>query len=265
MKILVTADLHYGKHAVFDQHIEKFAQRVNETEADILILAGDTGVFGSKYAEALHLFDDFNGRKLMIAGNHDLWTKSGDSFGLYQEGIPALAAEFGFHSLDKSPVIIGSVGIAGTIGWYDYSYASSRLLNSRLGIDLEKKTVGGKIVWNDARFIRMDYSDEGFTEFLVHKVRRDLDFLSDRVDQIVFISHHVPFENMIFKQVRLPWALVNVYLGSKRFGELLLQYEKVKYLFCGHSHYYVSCENRHIKCVNVGSTYRKKRFEVLQI
>src|SRR5262245_44688652 len=41
--------------------------------------------------------------------------------------LRGIAAEHGFHYLPGSPLIIGAVGFAGSLGWYDYSLRDPRL------------------------------------------------------------------------------------------------------------------------------------------
>lgn len=85
MKIIVTADVHYG--VGHNQHIVKnLAKRIIKTNADVLILAGDTFHFKQQLLiDCLQLFDKFGGDKLFVAGNHDLWTKGSDSPVLYEK------------------------------------------------------------------------------------------------------------------------------------------------------------------------------------
>ena len=79
MKIVVTADIHFGVGN--NQHIVKnLAKRIIKTNADVLILAGDTFHFKQQHLiDCLKLFDTFKGDKLFVPGNHDLWTNSSDS------------------------------------------------------------------------------------------------------------------------------------------------------------------------------------------
>lgn len=122
MKIVVTADIHYGVGN--NQHIVKsMAKRIIKTNADILILAGDTFHFQQQLLiDCLHLFDAFRGDKLFVEGNHDLWTNTSDSLVLYEKIIPKIVKQCGFHYLDQKPFMKGNVGFVGNIGWYDYSF-----------------------------------------------------------------------------------------------------------------------------------------------
>lgn len=90
MKIVVTADIHYGVSD--NQHIVKnLAKRIIKTNADVLILAGDTFHFKQQLLiDCLHLFDTFKGDKLFVPGNHDLWTNDADSLFLYKNLLPKI-------------------------------------------------------------------------------------------------------------------------------------------------------------------------------
>src|SRR3989338_11097006 len=110
MKIIVTADIHYGvSHN--EPIVKKFAQKIIRTKADVLILVGDTFAINQKLlVECLGLFKKFKGDKLLVAGNHDLWTIQGSSLTIYEKVIPKIARKCGFHFLDQKPFIKNDVG-----------------------------------------------------------------------------------------------------------------------------------------------------------
>lgn len=69
MKVAVTADIHYGVGN--NQHIVKnLVKKIIKTNADVLVLAGDTFHFKQQLLiDCLHLFDTFKGAKLFVPGN----------------------------------------------------------------------------------------------------------------------------------------------------------------------------------------------------
>ncbi len=120
MRIVAIADLHYDETR--RPRVEAIARAVCDAEAEVLVVAGDCGDGVEHAGEALTLFEGFAGARLMVPGNHDLWQdeKPFDTPRLYEEEIPAMAAEHGFNCLDRGPVIVGETAFVGAMGWYDY-------------------------------------------------------------------------------------------------------------------------------------------------
>ena len=96
MKIVVAADFHYG--VGYNKEIcKRFAQKMIRKKPDVIILAGDTFHFDTQLLiDCLQLFTAFKGDKLLIAGNHDLWTQRGNSLELYEKVIPKIVNRTGF-------------------------------------------------------------------------------------------------------------------------------------------------------------------------
>src|SRR5687767_10868904 len=87
MRLLVTADLHYNhpkSKAVADDLIEQ----MNRAGGDVLLLVGDTAIAeGDSLDRCLERFR-FNGPKLLVPGNHELWTAGGDSYEIFRTILP---------------------------------------------------------------------------------------------------------------------------------------------------------------------------------
>ncbi|MFW5841514.1 MAG: metallophosphoesterase, partial [Planctomycetota bacterium] len=78
MKALITADLHYNI-ARSRLPAQRLAREICRTRADALVLLGDTaGKQPGPFIEALELFADFPGRKLLVPGNHCIWSRGGE-------------------------------------------------------------------------------------------------------------------------------------------------------------------------------------------
>ncbi|MFW6438046.1 MAG: metallophosphoesterase [Armatimonadota bacterium] len=121
MRVLALADLHYDDES--RPFVEAIANAVRAADAEVLILAGDVSADGPQYLDdALALFEYFDGTRLMVPGNHDLWRDEApfDTRALYERTIPEVAAKHGFHCLDQGPVIVNGTGFVGVMGWYDY-------------------------------------------------------------------------------------------------------------------------------------------------
>ena len=264
MKIVITADLHFGLRSAYDRATREVAGRINAFEADVLILAGDTAVVeNGHFEECLDLFADFPGHKLLVAGNHDLWTREGNSWEIYTARIPELAEGYGFHYLDDAPFVHEGVGIVGSVGWYDYSFRKPEL-DIPLSV-YESKILPGACRWNDVKYIRWSYSDLEFTDHILDRLETHLEKIEDRVEDILCVTHHIPFSNIVTRKDDLGWSFGNAFMGSERIGELFLRYDKVRSAICAHSHIEGRYENGHIRCINVGSTYRRKKCVVLEV
>lgn len=297
MKVIATADLHYemGDRGPGDAAGEglslqtrRLAREVLEAGPDAFVVAGDTFAHDvGILAECLGLFADLSCPKILVAGNHDLWTLDGDSMRVYEETIPACAAAHGFHYLDHGPLVVDDVGFAGNMGWYDYSFREEAL-----GVPLrfyQAKTAPGAAwrmgradlfereddltpemlrigtIWRDGQMVRWQTDDVRFTDRLVRALERQIEQIEADVRAIVCVTHHLPFANMVTRKAQPGWAFGNAFMGSGRFGELLLRRPKVRFAVCGHSHVPARVRNGHVDCINVGSTYRKKRWVAFEV
>src|SRR5262249_41053692 len=97
-----------------------------------LLLGGDLGT-DQHFTECLQLFSDIRCRQALVPGNHDVWVGEtdhrGDSQRVYERYLPAVAEAFGVHYLDRGPLLLPDHGlaVAGTMNWYDYSWALAQL------------------------------------------------------------------------------------------------------------------------------------------
>ena len=123
MNIITAADLHYNE--LNAGRLRAVADVMCNSEAEVLVLAGDCAAGASpEMGQALSLFASFDGPRLLVPGNHDLWIEHPpfDTWKRYLEVLPALAAEYGFHYLDQAPFTLGKVAFIGCAGWYDYGF-----------------------------------------------------------------------------------------------------------------------------------------------
>src|SRR5213078_4535770 len=126
MRILVTADLHYN-HGKSKTLAEEVIEEMNSVSADVLLVVGDTAVSDGNYLEQCLTRFRFDGPKLFVAGNHELWTKGPDSYQLFREELPRRVRELGWRWLEGEAFVEGDVAIVGSVGWYDYSFAQKEL------------------------------------------------------------------------------------------------------------------------------------------
>ena len=287
MRILATSDLHYTDHM---GRAVKLAEAARRVKFDILIIAGDIASGNpNHYRHVLPLFGRLSQPKLAVFGNHDLWVspEDGDSLKQFDILTPVFEA-FGFSVLDSAPAIIDNVGFVGNVGWYDYSfrrtnpafapyvlvlrqdgsvcrwdemtdadYATKRLTY----IDLRRSTaqlgnpkaVIGRSQWLDWRFVKLPYSDTEFTKICAQRLQRDIERIHDSVSEIVCVTHHVPFAELVVVKDEPGWDFANAFVGSALLGQVMLPYPKVKTAICGHTHRHCAAKVAHIFCCDVSA------------
>jgi len=263
-KLIATADLHYGLYAAGDLATDALARHVCGSDADVLVLAGDIG--GPELDSAslcLELFAGFGGLRLLVPGNHDLWTSDGDSLDRYRVHLPHMACKFGFEILDGGPVVRGETAFIGNIGWYDYSFRNPELGFSTA--DYQRKSIPGVCSWNDGAFVHWDMTDEEFTRACASALCRHYRLVERKVGQVVAVLHHVPFVELLYGPAPLPHEFCRAYMGSSRLGRLLARCGKVRYVICGHRHGAAAHQTGPLKALVAGSDYETKRLVELDL
>lgn len=289
MRLLITADLHFDNKKS-RQTAETLIDQINRERCDVLLLIGDASApAGDTLEDCLSRFKH-SGPKLFVPGNHELWTLDGDSYSLLMTQLPARVRALGWQWLQEEPFVAGSVGIAGSLGWYDYSFAQTALGIPRRFY--EKKISPGaaryfseasallnpiqdiapnalEIVarWNDGRFVKLHRPDDQFLDEMLGALRRQLERLSAMGDvkTILAATHHLPFRELLPPSHSAQWDFTKAYLGSEKIGALLRSFEKVRHAYCGHSHFPVEARIGQVHAVNVGSGYQKKSYRILEL
>ncbi|CAN5559970.1 metallophosphoesterase [soil metagenome] len=296
MRLIVTADLHYNHQRskpLAEALIAEIDRVCDESSAqspiDALLFAGDTAVADGDSLEQCLSRVRFAGEKIFIAGNHEMWTRSDDSYKIFRESLPQRVRNLGWRWLEDNPFVAPDrrVAIVGSVGWYDYSFAVRQLgiprrfyerkvspgAAARLaGFDsllAERSDVSAEAMeivarWNDGKFVKLHRSDEAFLDELLANLRAQLDLLRD-VPHVLAAVHHVPFERLLPPKHGSQWDFVRAYLGSERIGELLLRYPNVRDVICGHSHFGAEAMIGNIRAINIGSGYRAKIYRVIQL
>jgi len=265
MKIAATGDIHYDliqNQTVYERFL-RFIKSLESEKPDVLILAGDiVGLGSSKLEECLNFFRTVAPVKLLVFGNHDHWSPEGDTFSHLDTLKPTIKG-CGFQLLDEKPEIIDGIGFAGNCSWYDYSFAPTEAPPRS---SYEKKIFGGHIIWNDVHFIRLGKTDMDYTNELLEKLETDIRKLESEVDQIVVVTHHIGFMEMLNFTEGFPGLnFCNAYMGSRRLGDMLMQHPKVQYHICSHTHTQKIVKRGHLTSINPGSTYDEKIFISLTI
>jgi predicted phosphodiesterase len=286
MRLIATADLHYN-HARSRLLAEEVIERMNQAGGDVLLVVGDTAAADGDALERCLSRFHFDGPKLFVAGNHELWTSGDDSHAIYAEQLPRRVRELGWHWLEADPFVAGDVAIVGSVGWYDYSFAQSSLGIPRRFY--EKKISPGAAArftefaplleeaddlspaardviarWNDGRHIKLHRSDESFLSELLVRLEAQLVAQQD-ARHVVAAIHHLPFRELLPPAHNSQWDFAKAYLGSEKIGQMLLRFSNVRHVLCGHSHLALEAKIGNIHAINIGSGYRWKTFRTLDL
>jgi len=263
MKTFFASDLHYGVNGEGDAAVRSLAEHLRSprtSKDDILILVGDLATNDATLRECLALFSGFTGRKFAVAGNHDVWLEEDLSSWTRYRRLSVLFRAAGFHPLEDEPVVIDGVGIAGAMGWYDYSFK-----DEELGIPMEayrSKTPPGQVrpVWNDANLVRWGMTDEEVTRWQAERLERHLMALEGCREKILAI-HHVPTKRLLFHPrclVPVEMRYANAFLGSETFGEIACLYG-VSFVVNGHIHMAGAARIGKTSFMSIGGGYRSKQ------
>lgn len=286
MRVLITADLHYN-HARGTALADELIDRMNLAGGDVLLVVGDTASFDGEALEKCLSRFTFRGPKLFVAGNHELWTRSDDSYRNFRELLPQRVRGLGWRWLQDEPLIDAHIAIVGSVGWYDYGFAQENLgiphrfyaakvspgaaehlsafkhlVEDESDVPPHAREVIAR--WNDGKFVHLHRSDEQFLDELLGQLKAQLDVASG-AKHVLAAVHHLPFAELLPPPHSAQWDFAKAYLGSPRIGELLLRYPNVRTLVCGHSHFPAEAQVGHIKAINIGSGYRQKRFITLDL
>lgn len=240
MKMFFASDLHYRVRSEGDAAVRALANHLrapNADKDDVLVLVGDLATDDEALRDCLRLFAGFPGRKCAVAGNHDVWVENGESSWTRYRRLSAIFRAQGFHPLEDEPLVIGGLGLAGSMGWYDYSFR-----DEEIGIPLysySKKTFPGAEgpLWNDANLVHWGMPDEDMARWQAERLERHLGMLW-RCDEKIVAIHHVPTKRLLFHP---RWILpretrfANAFLGSERFGEIAVLH-RASLVVNGHIH-----------------------------
>jgi predicted phosphodiesterase len=286
MRLLITADLHYN-HPRSKAPADDLIDRMNRAGGDLLIIVGDTAVAdGNDLENCLSRFN-FAGPKLFVAGNHELWTRGPDSYGIYTQDLPRRVRELGWHWLEDEPFVAGDLAVVGSIGWYDYSFAAESLGIPRRFYQAKVSPGAARRLsqfaplfdrtddipanaeevvarWNDGKFIKLGRDDDAFVGQLLIRLTAQLESLRAS-ERIIACIHHLPFRELLPPPHSSQWDFAKAFLGSERFGQVISSYDNVTDLYCGHSHLPMRARIGKINAINIGSGYRIKTFETLEV
>lgn len=232
-RVVVTSDLHMG--LTDRETLAAHAAAIAAEKPDLTVLAGDIGEGLERFRACLDIFRDLPGAVAVLAGNHDVWERSGQhSADLWERLLPEATRAAGMRWLEDEVWRQENLAVTGSIAWYDYSAAAPHLNKT------EEFWAANKGRWNaDALFVDWAWSDQEFAgrvgNALVERVAR---LEADPSVEAILVTTHVPLyeEQMLRKPHDLGWTFGNTYFGNLTLGERLLFARKLRAVISGHTH-----------------------------
>ncbi len=232
LRIVVTSDLRFVEER--RQSLENLVSRVRDLSPDVLVVAGNFGEPIENFDQALGLFESLPCQKAAVLGNQDVWHRSGDhtSEQLWSETLPTLLQQRGYVYLELANMIVGRIGICGTIGWYDYSGRDPRL---KYTVEQYAELKG--LVNFDAQYVNWRWSDQEFSSRLQSEFMLRVETLErDRnVDHILIVTHFPVFADaMLHKPDDPQWNFGTAYAFNLTLGRAIALRMKARTIVSGH-------------------------------
>jgi predicted phosphohydrolase len=232
MKIIITADIHFEFREA-RLAMPGFLERLQSEKADVIVAAGDLGVWHA-YGECLNALSSVAPKtRLALAGNHDLWISSKrcpSSKDLWHITLPSMARTEGWEWFEDGLKVIENVAIVGSIAWYDYSAAPP-------GSDSKNLRLVKYQYNNDGNYMDEDWDDLTFASDRRERLERNLQRAQENsaVNRIIVVTH-VPVH--ISQRVAHPedHPRGNAFFYHYGMGEIIERFPKVTDVVSGHTH-----------------------------
>ena len=233
MQVIVTSDTHY--HREWRRTLETFVDEIAVLCLDCLVVAGDVGEGIAGFREMLRLLQKVDCPRLILTGNHDLWSRDGVSTEeLWTEVLPRLTRESGAIWLEGENWSREGIAICGTNGWYDYSAG-----DPSIPMTVEDYVAFKGQVMADAEFMNWFRTDIEFANQLGEAFSARLSVLEadPSIREILVVTHVPPFEEgLVHKSGDRAWNMTNAYFGNLTLGRRICASHKVTRVVSGHAH-----------------------------
>ena len=249
MKVAMISDIHVDENKDHDV-VGALVRALKAHKARLLVIAGDiSGNAGTTLSTVEAVESESGVQVLFVPGNHDVWSED-----LLREPTQEIYARLcdDSHCLCDHPFTIGKTVIIGDMGWYDYSFGSSRYSMA----EFSQMQRNGR-VWQDSLKNQWTRDNIGTNAFFLRRLEKQMELHKDK--DLFMVTHMVPIREMTVPESRGDWGYFNAFLGSRDLGLLYKRYPVRRALF-GHVHYRHSIERDHIhwscRCLNYQSEWR---------
>ena len=231
--VAVTADLLMG--AASPPSIHSLIDALAASRADAVVLAGNIGENDGQIGQFFKRLRQAVACPIgFVPGNQDLFYRNETSSeALLGTHLPALCKAHGVQFLPGNPLTIGSIGIVGSLAWYDYSAA-----DPTANLTLEDH-VQFKQDRNVPEALRIDWawSDLEVAENSTRALEADIATAlgNPSVKRVLAVTHFPVFDWQIPRDPgnRLA-ALRNAYEGNLNIGRWLMNHQAVAGVVSAH-------------------------------
>lgn len=227
MSFAVISDIHIDRNRDYDI-VNQIVECVRKLSVSALLIAGD---ISNKYKMTIETIAYLKQQLKMpvyyVPGNHDMWSEdfkkvsTQSIYEAYQRDSNCLL--HGGVLLDEDTTLIGD------IGWYDYSFGSSKFLKE----DFERMHYLDR-TWQDK--LKNQWTEDNVVTNERALARLEEQLKRAKTNRIIVMTHMVPIEEFTVTKPNEMWQYFNAFIGSKKLHELYRKYN-VTYAICGHIHY----------------------------
>ena len=252
MRIASVSDIHLD-FAANRQLFKKVVAEIHARQPDVVVVVGDVSHIDELIARCIVVLKKVAAMVAYVPGNHDLWVDrpgedlrddhSFDTWDRHDRVLRSLVESAGGHYLPAEPLRLGDVAIAGSCGWYDYSFFRSHFRDQVPESALQDQMLNG-MQWGDRTRTAFRHPDgrvmsnpevarrmeDALVEQLAH-LQDDLE-----IKEVVCATHHQQYEQTVRRAGFLPWEFFNAFMGARRMGELIAEHPKVRHVIYGHTH-----------------------------
>src|SRR5262245_32668856 len=228
VKLAFTSDIYLPVTSA--DKVAGLARAMAASAPDAAVLAGDLAESLADFARVLAMFKkELTCPVWVLPGDVDFWARPPyDSRRLWTELLPKAVTNAGCSWLEGGSFTLGSLAVAGTVGWYDYSAAPMAGMVSALEFAQQKYLHNA-----DALRIDWEFSDPEFAAEVSNRLLVTLDGLEQdpSVARVLVVTHFPILEPQVVRQPGLGFA--SAYGGNLTLGKKVLARRKATHLRSG--------------------------------